>query len=46
MGKANLPLKVMLGCIIYMIYANPVPEDGELFLIACSPASSVTKPEC
>lgn len=37
MGKANLTLKVMLGCIIYTMYVNPVPEDGELFLIARSP---------
>ena len=37
MGKANLTLKAMLGCIIYTMYVNPVPGDGELFLTAHSP---------
>lgn len=37
MGKANLTLKAMLGCIIYTMYVNPVPGDGELLLTARSP---------
>lgn len=40
MGKANLTLKVMLGCIIYTMYVNPVPDS------LLSAASSVMKPEC